>query len=530
MSKVTSLTPSATAPYDSHRVKSGAAFPRFVVLTLLMSAPLIIGLCAVLAPLEALDVLLVALFALNAVWVASAAATALIAVAEDDRPLDVPPAGWRPTERTAVVFLICGEDPAGVASRIAELHRGLIRAGQSGSTDIWLLSDTPDSKAEREERAISDLCKSGAPHYRRRRKNTGRKPGNIADWIDAEGTAYASMLVMDSDSAMTVSRLAALRFRMERTPGLALLQSGITFRPEPTRFARLQRLSARLTGPVFIRGLRAWSGRAGNYWGHNALIRVEAFRTVMRLPRLRGPAPFGGEFLSHDFVEAAWLVSNGWRVEIAPDTRGSSEDCPEDLDTFHRRDRRWCQGNLQHLRPLFGSPLHKASRIHLASGVQSYLSSPIWLLLILLFVLAGMAPGAVPVLSGALALLLVPKLAALLWFFRRTERPSRRKTFLRATLAELSLSTLLSPIVMVRQTLSVLAVLLGQDCGWKGPTSRRLPDMPKGSVEAIAGLALVIAAVIGGDTAWQALWLTLIAGPLLAGPWLVPWLDARVPS
>jgi membrane glycosyltransferase len=511
-------------------MRSGAAFPRFVALTLLMSVPLVVGLGAVLAPLEALDVLLVALFALNALWVSAAAATALIAVAEAEPGKDAVPVGWIPKERTAVLFLICGEDPVGVVGRIAEMHRGLQRAGQGDTTDIWLLSDTPASKAKQEESAIAELCAAGALHYRRRTVNLGRKPGNIADWIDHFGTSYTSMLVMDADSAMRIDRLSALRYRMERTPQLALLQSGIAFRPGVTRFARLQRLSARLTGPVFIRGLRAWSGRAGNYWGHNALIRIEAFRAVMRLPRLSGPPPYGGEFLSHDFVEAAFLVRNGWRVEIAPETCGSSEDCPEDLETFHRRDRRWSQGNLQHLRPLFGSRLNKVSRIHLASGVQSYLSSPIWLLLILLFVLAGMAPGAVPVLSGALALLLVPKLAALLWFFRRTERPSRRRTFLRATAAELWLSTLLSPIVMVRQTISVIAVILGQDSGWKSTRRRRLPKLPDGAIEALAGMALVIVAVVGGDSAWQALWLTLIAGPLLAGPWLVPWLDAKAPS
>ena len=206
--------------------------------------------------------------------------------------------------------------------------------------------------------------------------------------------------------------------------------------------------------------------------------------------------------------------------------RGSLEASPETLESFHRRDRRWCQGNLQHIRAIFAYRFHPISRIHLAFGIQSYLSSPIWLTIVLLFLLAGMAPGAVPILSGALALLLVPKGVAVLRFWRRTANPGRRRIFLRATAEELFLSTLVSPIVMVRQTLAVAAVVLGQDCGWKRSTSGAGPKLPVGALEAAFGLLLVIIAALGGDTAYQALWLTLICGPLLMAPWLVPWLDA----
>lgn len=506
-------------------------FRRFVVLTLGMSIPLVFGLGVVLAPLEALDVLLVALFALNTLWVAAAAATSLIGLRADDtgRPGSAP-RGWKPKKHTAVLFLICGEDPDGVARRMAAMHRDVARSGVTETTDIWLLSDTSGERVPAEEHFVMPLVEAGKIRYRRRTRNTRRKPGNLADWIRAQGDRYEIMVVMDADSAMTAERLNDLRHHMERTPCLGLLQSGIALRPGRTRFARLQRLSARLTGPVFARGLQAWSGHAGNYWGHNALIRVAAFRDAMHLPALSGPAPYGGDYLSHDFIEAAALVRTGWRVEVAPETRGSSEAGPEDLTTFHRRDRRWCQGNLQHIRPLFSERLHPISRIHLACGIQSYLSSPIWLVLILLFLLAGMAPGAVPVLSGALALLLVPKLAALIRFWRRTSRAPRRRVFLRATGAELLLSTLLSPLVMVRQMLAVCAVCMGRDCGWKRPAERPRLSLPSGVLELTAGLALVAVAILGGESAWQALWLTLIAGPLLAAPWLVPWLDARKES
>lgn len=510
------------------RGTANAEQARFALLTLGLSAPLVGGLWAVLAPLEALDILLVTLFALNALWVASAAATTLLGLRES--PEADPPDGWHATQRTAVLFLICGEAPEAVAGRIAAMQADLARAGDAATTDLWLLSDTPAGAAGREARAVADLLAARTLRYRRRALNLGRKPGNIADWVAEHGGHYDTMLVMDADSAMSASRLATLRWRMENAPGLGLLQSGIRLRPGTSRLARLQRLSARLTGPVFIHGLAAWSGSAGNYWGHNALLRVVAFREVARLPALRGPAPFGGDILSHDFVEAAWLRRAGWAVAVSPESRGSHESGPADLRSFHKRDRRWCQGNLQHLRLLFDRGLDPASRVHLASGVQSYLASPIWLVLVLLFLLSGMAPGAVPVLSGALALLLVPKLSALARVWRRTGKPRQRRLFLRATATELALSTLLSPLVMVRQTLAVAAVALGRDCGWKADRPRRAPRLPGGAVEAAAGGTLVAIALLAGESVWQALWLVPIAGPLLAAPWLVRWLDSQAPA
>ncbi|MEO1798463.1 MAG: glucans biosynthesis glucosyltransferase MdoH, partial [Pseudomonadota bacterium] len=504
-------------------------FRRFAIWTLALSLPLILGLCAVLAPLEAIDVLLVTLFALNTLWVAAAAVTALMGARDEEAAAarDRAPTHWHPKDRAAVLYLICGEDPWEVAERIAAMATDLDRAGLGDVTDIWLLSDTPEDKLDAEKVALATLTQRGAVRYRRRADNSRRKPGNLADWIETHGTHYETMLVMDADSTMTAARLRDLRYRMACAPGLGLLQSGIALRPAETRFGRLQRLSTRLTGPVFGRGLAAWSGSAGNYWGHNALIRVGAFRAVMHLPALSGPAPYGGDFLSHDFIEAAWLVRAGWAVEIAPDTRGSSEEAPGDLRSFHRRDRRWCQGNLQHLRAIAAPGLSAVSRLHLALGIQSYLSSPIWLTIILLFLLAGMAPGAVPVLSGALALLLVPKVAALARFWQRTRLRGRRRVFLRATGAELLLSTLVSPLVMVRQSLAVASVVAGQDSGWKRPGKRAPVALPPGTVEAAVGLALVLIVLLWGETAGQALWLTLICGPLLAAPWLVPWLDTR---
>jgi hypothetical protein len=86
----------------------------------------------------------------------------------------------------------------------------------------------------------------------------------------------------------------------------------------------------------------------GNYWGHNAIIRTEPFMKYCDLPRLPGRKPFGGHILSHDFVEAALLRRENWEVWFAWDFEGSYEESPPGIIESAKRDRRWCQGNLQH--------------------------------------------------------------------------------------------------------------------------------------------------------------------------------------
>ena len=151
-------------------------------------------------------------------------------------------------------------------------------------------------------------------------------------------------------------------------------------------FARIQQFSSSVYGPIHAAGLAFLQGPDGNYWGHNAIIRVHAFMQHCGLPRLPGKPPFGGEIMSHDFIEAALLRRAGWDVWMAPDIGGSFEEPPPTLLDYLIRDRRWCQGNLQHLRIVFAQGLALPSRLHLAMGIMSYVSSPLWLLLLVVSV------------------------------------------------------------------------------------------------------------------------------------------------
>ncbi len=131
-------------------------------------------------------------------------------------------------------------------------------------------------------------------------------------------------------------------------------------------------------------GLAFWQLGEGNYWGHNAIIRLRPFAEHCALPRLPGSPPFGGEILSHDIVEAAFMRRAGYQVWLLPDISGSWEEIPSNIIDYAARDRRWAQGNLQHLGVMPMRGLHWLSRMHMLTGVLSYVTSPMWLLVLVL--------------------------------------------------------------------------------------------------------------------------------------------------
>jgi membrane glycosyltransferase len=474
------------------------------------------------------------LHAVAVLWTGQAAATALLGLTQPRVRAEDPPAGWRPQGRTAILILTCGESPMPVVRHVRALHRALARAGLgAGAAEIFLLSDTRGAAAEAEARAFAALGGLPGVWWRQRAENIGRKPGNLADWVTGWGGAWDYMLVLDADSRMSAARIARMIHRMEASPGLGLLQAGMRLVPGRSRFGALQRLSGVLGGTAFGRGLAAWSGSEGNYWGHNALIRVDAFAGAAGLPRLSGwtvwdRAPWGGTILSHDFVEAALLRRAGWAVEFDPDPRGSFEDGPQRLAAFHRRERRWCQGNLQHVRLLAAPGLHPVSRLHLASGILGYVAAPVWLALVLTLALSGAGPATLLPLAGGLALLAVPKLAGAGDWMRRARTPRRRRLVAQAAVAELAVSSLIAPVMMLRQSLAVASVAAGRDCGWQpagNAAAARIGRLAGGGWgEAAAGVALG-AAVTGLAGPAALLLLAPVLVPLILAPALVVWLE-----
>ena len=440
-------------------------------------------------------VALTALFGVLFIWLALAFTNALAGCAAmitrpDPLGLLAPPGPL--TARTGLLVPIHQEDPVRLGAMLAVLRAELAGAGLADRFDIFVLSDTRDaSSGGAEEAMVAALRDARGPavFYRRRRDNAGRKAGNVADWVRRFGAGYEGFVILDADSVMSAATLHALAAALERHPHVGLIQTLPLLHGGRTLFARMQGFAGGVHSPLIAAGLSLWHGAAGNYWGHNAIIRTRAFAACCGLPKLPGRKPFGGDVMSHDFVEAALLRRAGWGVHMAPFLGGSFEEGPPTLPDMAVRDRRWCQGNLQHIAIIGARGLHPLSRLHMLTGIFAYLSAPLWLLFLLLGIAVSLQAGllqhdyfptghalfptwpvvdaerALLVFSVTMVLLLAPKLLAAVMLAVSPRRPPPAR-LAGGTVLEILLSALLSPITMLWQTRDVVTILAGRDGGW----------------------------------------------------------------
>ena len=128
-----------------------------------------------------------------------------------------------------------------------------------------------------------------------------------------------------------------------------------------------------------------------------------------------------------------------------------------------------------------------------------------------------------------MALILAQKAVGVLdWTVAPPRAAGRGGSCCGSAVGELALSTLLAPVIMLRQTVAVASVFARQDCGWKPPAGAARPgDAPW--LEPAAGAALLLAVTPGIEAVWPVLLIAPIVLPLFAAPALVAWLD-RVPG
>ncbi|MDR1394995.1 MAG: glucans biosynthesis glucosyltransferase MdoH, partial [Deltaproteobacteria bacterium] len=290
--------------------------------------------------------------------------------------------------RSAVLFPVYNEDPHTVSEGIRSVRRSLVRSGQAGHFDIFILSDSTDPDvwvAEEEEfaAAAAEEMAGCRLFYRHRQSNLKRKSGNIADFCRRWGRDYRYMIVFDADSLMSAESLIRLVQVMEKRPDIGIVQSPPKAVFSETLLARIQQFAGHLYGPIFAAGLHFWQLGEAQYWGHNAIIRTEPFVRHCQLPRIPGHSPLSGDILSHDFVESALMRRAGYGVWLAYDLEGSFEQCPPTLVDELVRDKRWCQGNLQHSRLVFARGFFPTHRALFINGIMSYGSALLWFFFLL---------------------------------------------------------------------------------------------------------------------------------------------------
>ncbi|QBQ55703.1 glucans biosynthesis glucosyltransferase MdoH [Nitrosococcus wardiae] len=462
-----------------------------------------------ITPLESL---LLLLYMLLILWISASFWTAILGfwnlLGKRDHPSISTQASRKkysnkaPLGKTALIMPVYNEEPERVFAGLRAIYQSLLKTGQAEAFEIFILSDTQDPDIWVEEelhwyRMCQDLNAHGRIFYRNREKNSGRKSGNVADFCKRWGERYRYMIVLDADSLMGGHTLVQMVKLMEANPQVALIQ--VPPRPinRESLFARILQFGANLYGPLFNAGIAFWQLGHSNYWGHNAIIRIQPFVQHCGLPKLPGREPFGGEILSHDFVEAALLHKAGWEVWLAPDLGESYEELPSTLIDYAKRDRRWCQGNLQHLRFLFSRGFYFMSRLHLTMGIMSYLASPLWLLFLVITGTEAYVQShtetvyffgnqlfpvwpesytfeMTTVLIVTLSMLFLPKLLGLVLLLLKNQELARYGGIWRVSISvvlETLFSMLIAPVLMLYQSKFVTAILLRQHIGW--PVQRR---------------------------------------------------------
>lgn len=503
--------------------------------------------------LDSFDILRSALIFASTFWLAWGAITALAGLTT--RPPVPPRHSGTLTARTAILVPVYNEDPVATFARIAAMEASLRRTGLGHLFHFAILSDTRDDAIAARERMwflrlLADTDGEGRIFYRRRLKNKGRKAGNIEEFIKRSGAAYDYAVILDADSLMEGTTLVEMVRRMEAAPALGLLQTLPTIIHARSRFGRTMQFAGAFYSPIFARGLAMMQGRTGPFWGHNAIVRMRAFAESCALPELTGKPPFGGHIMSHDYVEAALLARAGWTVRVDDDLQGSFEEGPENIIDHAKRDRRWCQGNLQHSRLLLAPGLKPWSRFVFLQGILAYIAPVFWLAFLAASIAAPLFAPPIdyfpieswpfPVLPvsqvskalglaiGVVGLLFLPKVLIVLDAIWR----GRVRGFggaLRAaqsTLAELVLSSITAPIFLMFQTRSVMQVLRGADGGWPAQ-SRGDGTLSLADAWAASHWIVTTGVVVLGAAQWFApalvLWLLPVALPMVLAPVLIAW-------
>ncbi len=398
---------------------------------------------------------------------------------------------------TALIFPIYNENVVRVLEGLRATYESLKRTGELERFDFFILSDStnPDKWIEEERRwseLVRELGALGRIYYRRRTANEGKKSGNVRDFLNSWGRRYRYFVCFDADSMMRGETLVDLVKLMEVHPDVGLIQTVPGLINAESLFGRMQQFANRFYAPIFITGLNFWAQSFGNYWGHNAIIRTEPFMHYCDLPQLPGRKPFGGQILSHDFVEAALMLKENWQVWMAYDLEGSYEEAPQGLIENAKRDRRWCQGNLQHSLLLLAKGLRGVSRMHLLLGIFGYLSGPLWLAFLLTFSfirwtdllseltvlpVRGFFPyldlsataHAFFIFTICMTVIMLPKVLALLDLAFDSERRRAFGGLARTTLSVLGetlFSMLHAPLQMLWHTRFVITLLLGMGVSW----------------------------------------------------------------
>lgn len=383
-----------------------------------------------------------------------------------------------PPLSTAIAVTVRNEDMAAVLPPLRRLLDELDAAGAGAAFALFVLSDTTEPAAAQAEEHAVEAFRAADPvpariRYRRRTDNTGFKAGNIMDFLDHHAEGFPLMLVLDADSQMSARAVLRLVHAMQADPSLGIVQHLTVGLPASSAFPRLFQFGMRAGLRTWATAIAWWQGDESCYWGHNAVLRVAAFRAHCRLPLLPG----GRHILSHDQVEAAMLCGAGWGIRLLPEEDGSAEANPPALPEFIRRELRWLAGNFEYRHLLGLKGLRPMGRWQLIQAILLFACTPFYVLFLLGAALAAATDRVSPFPAGpALALTLVwagalysPKLLGYLELLLSRGKRARyggAHRLLLGAAAEMAFTLLMDAISALSKTIATVRLACGMRAAW----------------------------------------------------------------
>lgn len=234
--------------------------------------------------------------------------------------------------------------------------------------DYWLLSDSNPENMEKEAK----FCKLYNINYFHRGDRRGKKAGAINDWAEEHLWKYEYYVTLDKDSILKRNNVKDLLEIAEHPSNstYAVFQTRIISLPGNSVFSILKSKVANVYLAQYPRN-DAISLGTTNYWGHNALLRSEAYYDV------------GGQdeyHLNEDISYTMKLREKGWNVAYISNVI-SYEEQPGDLASEWDRLARWMRGSYESTY----LALSKVSKIGVASMWTSALAGLIYMSSALLF-------------------------------------------------------------------------------------------------------------------------------------------------
>ncbi len=386
--------------------------------------------------------------------------------------------------RVAVAMAVRNEDPQRAIDRLLATRRSLDQTGQGHRVDLHIISDTNDADVAAAEERLFALHRDaldglGVAGYRRRTSNEGYKAGNVWQFLHDQGSRYDLFVPLDADSLMSGEAIMDLVRIAEANPRIGIVQSLAVGAPAESPFGRIFQFGMRHGMRAFTLGSAWWQGDCGPFWGHNAVIRVAAFKAHCELPKLGGRPPLGGDILSHDQVEATLMRRGGYEVRVVPVECESFEENPVTILDFMTREQRWCNGNMQYWRLLGMKGLTPTSRFQLFQAIMMYLSAPAWMILTALGAVKAVidptmtfnAPLALGLFVLMVGMSLTPKIVGAIHVMLQPGGMARyggARRFVVGLGIELVFSVLMSPVVAVHLTVFLIGLAFGRKVGWNG--------------------------------------------------------------